>query len=455
MKLQVSTSTIAAQIEAAAIAIGNTTATTLSAQVESGSIAIGNVSAATFSASVRAAIMDFAVEVGQFIRFLELTDSFGASDLAAVRLQKNFIDAIAVLEARVFAATKSKTDAAAIADSAVRILDKVFADAARLADQSYRSTTKSISDSLEVTDDVNGASIGDDEVISFFKVINEQAAVSDTFVRRMDYGRPYSDEMAVSDLYSVGTEKSLSDGVSIGEEFVRQLQVTRAFEESSGVHEQHSIGFFRTFDSTYVDGDYFAQDYLTNPDHFFVGDQYTHILNKGPSELLQLSDAINTKGMSRPISEGIGVHEVFSKGFTLDFSEGFFVTDDIDGQASAADDEIMTFTKVRNEQVVLSDSISYSAGFNRAFSDTPGIHDASTLSVARGISDTMGVASIHSIGLARLAADAASFSDSNSKSFNKGPSEQAAVTDTGSLRSQSYCDFSYFAEDFVGTSRTF
>jgi hypothetical protein len=436
MKIQVSATTIAAQIEAAAIAFGNVSATTL-------------------SASVRAAIMDFSVEVGQFVRFLEPTDSFGASDLAAVQLQKNFLDAIAILEARVFAATKSKADAAAVGDSAARTLGKVFADAAQLADQSYRTTTKAISDSVGVTDDVNGASIGDDEIMSFFKVLNEQAGVSDTFVRRMDYGRSHADEISVSEVFSAGVEKFYSDGVSIGEEFVRQLQVTRAFEESPGVHEQHSIGFFRTFDSTYVDGDYFLQDYLTNPDHFFVGDQYTHLLTKGPSEQLQLSDTINTKGLTRQIEEGFGVHEVFSKGFTLDFSEGFFVTDDIDGQASAADDEIMTFTKARNEQVVLTDSVVLSAGFNRAFDDLPHVQDLAALSVARGLADTMGVASIHSIGLARLAADAASFSDSNSKSFNKGPSEQAAVTDAGSLRSQSYCDFSYFAEDFVGTSRTF
>jgi hypothetical protein len=33
--------------------------------------------------------------------------------------------------------------------------------------------------------------------------------------------------------------------------------------------------------------------------------------------------------------------------------------------------------------------------------------------------------------------------------------ESALTTDGGSIRSQGYCDFSYFAEDFVGASRTF
>lgn len=436
MKIQVSASTIAAQIEAAAIAIGGVSATAL-------------------AASVRAAIIDFSVEVGQFVRFLEPIDAFGASDLAAIQLQKNFSDAIAVLEARVFAATKSKSDAAAIADVAARTAGKVFAESLYLSDTSFRTTAKTIFDGLTVTDDVNGASIGDDEIMSFFKVLNEQAGVSDTFVRRMDYSRPYNDGFDISDLASVGMEKGYSDGMGVSDEFHRSLQSVRSFDEATGVSERHSLGLSRSYDSTYVQGDYFLQDYIDEPDHFYVTDRYTHILNKGPSEQLQLSDTINTKGLTRTIDDGFGVHEVFSKGFTLDFSEGFFVTDDIDGQASAADDQVMSFTKARTEQVVLSDSVVLSAGFNRSFEDLPGVHDLAALSVARGLADTMGVASIHSIGLARLAADAAQFSDSNSKSFTKGPSEQAAVTDAGSLRSQGYCDFSYFAEDFVGASRTF
>lgn len=435
MKIQVSASTIAAQIEAAAIAIGGVSATTL-------------------AAAVRAAIIDFSVEVGQFVRFLEPTDAFGASDLAAIQLQKNFSDAIAVLEARVFAATKSKSDAATIADVAARTAGKVFAEALYLSDTSFRTTAKTIFDGLTVTDDVNGASIGDDEIMSFFKVLNEQAGVSDTFVRRMDYSRPYNDGFDISDLASVGMEKGYSDGMGVSDEFHRSLQSVRSFDESTGVSERHSLGLSRSYDSTYVQGDYFLQDYIDEPDHFYVTDRYTHILNKGPSEQLQLSDAINTKNATKGISEGFGVHEVFSKGFTLDFAEGFFVTDDVNG-AAVGDDQVMTYTKVKNDQVVLSDSVVLSAGFNRSFEDLPGVHDLAALSVARGLADTMGVASIHSIGLARLAADAAQFSDSNSKSFTKGRSEQAAVTDAGSLRSQGYCDFSYFAEDFVGASRTF
>jgi len=35
------------------------------------------------------------------------------------------------------------------------------------------------------------------------------------------------------------------------------------------------------------------------------------------------------------------------------------------------------------------------------------------------------------------------------------PDDEASLTDAGSYRSQNYCDFAYFAEDYVGASGTF
>ena len=39
--------------------------------------------------------------------------------------------------------------------------------------------------------------------------------------------------------------------------------------------------------------------------------------------------------------------------------------------------------------------------------------------------------------------------------FGKRPLDTIPITDAGSLRSQGYCDFTYFQEDYVGASRTF
>ena len=79
--------------------------------------------------------------------------------------------------------------------------------------------------------------------------------------------------------------------------------------------------------------------------------------------------------------------------------EAVSATDDLDGAASAEDDQEMQFTKTR--------------------SDTATALDAIVRTLAQSLADT------------------------------------ASTTDAGSLRSQGFADFTYFAEDFVGASRTF
>lgn len=48
-----------------------------------------------------------------------------------------------------------------------------------------------------------------------------------------------------------------------------------------------------------------------------------------------------------------------------------------------------------------------------------------------------------------------SAADAKALTFGKFLADIASTTDAGSLRSQNYCDFTYFAEDYVGESRTF
>lgn len=81
------------------------------------------------------------------------------------------------------------------------------------------------------------------------------------------------------------------------------------------------------------------------------------------------------------------------------FAEAVSATDDLDGAATAEDDQEMQFTKTR--------------------SDTAAALDSFTRNVARPLADTL------------------------------------SITDTGLLLSQNFADITYFAEDFVGASRTF
>jgi hypothetical protein len=59
------------------------------------------------------------------------------------------------------------------------------------------------------------------------------------------------------------------------------------------------------------------------------------------------------------------------------------------------------------------------------------------------------------IALTRGISNVTLVSDSRTLSFTGSRVESVAVQDSGYLRSQGYCDFSYFAEDYVGVALTF
>ena len=111
------------------------------------------------------------------------------------------------------------------------------------------------------------------------------------------------------------------------------------------------------------------------------------------------SDQIDTFAFGKDLQDSSLVGENQNMGFHKFIDEIAGVTDDLDGEASADDDQEMTFTKVRSDLSQISDSFAYSS--NSAVSDTIGSNDV------------------------------------------------------GSLRSQGYCAFDYFLEDYVGASRTF
>ena len=75
------------------------------------------------------------------------------------------------------------------------------------------------------------------------------------------------------------------------------------------------------------------------------------------------------------------------------------MTDDVDGEATAEDDQDMTFVKVRSNLATVSESLVMLK--------------------------------------TKILGDSSAFSDS------------------GTIRSQGYCAFDYFAEDYVGDIRTF
>lgn len=137
-------------------------------------------------------------------------------------------------------------------------------------------------------------------------------------------------------------------------------------------------------------------------------------------------------------------------------------------------------TKALADSVTLQEYFLATLVFLRDFADTASVSDAApVLSVSKELLDSASTTDALNVVVDKFLADGVAMNDSfdlsdgalwafsksvvnvvfvsdaATLSTNKENSDMITVQDAGSLRSQGYCDFSYFAEDYVGDSRTF
>ncbi len=216
--------------------------------------------------------------------------------------------------------------------------------------------------------------------------------------------------------------KTLTDSTALAEDAV--LAFNKALSETIGVAEESFISYEKSLqDATAIN------DVLVKTINFFrsFADSFSVVeaLNITTNLATPFSETPGITDVLRP-SAGKGLSEtpaltdaITARAFTKALANSVDATDDVDGEASILDDQEMQFVKIRTNVATVSEVIAISLFQNRALADSLGVIDGDVLD------------------------------------FGKRPSNTASMTDAGSLRSQGYCDFTYFQEDYVGASRTF
>ena len=213
--------------------------------------------------------------------------------------------------------------------------------------------------------------------------------------------------------------KTLTDSTSLAEDAV--LAFNKGLSETINITDPHVVSYgkplgdaaavaesiSKAFPKSFADSFSVAEDaaILGVSKPFSETPGITDVLRpsagKGLSETPALTDAITARALTKALANSVDA------------------TDDVDGEASILDDQEMQFVKNTTNVATVSEVIAIATTFNRAFADSFGVTDGDVLD------------------------------------FGKRPSNTASMTDAGSLRSQGYCDFTYFQEDYVGASRTF
>lgn len=179
-------------------------------------------------------------------------------------------------------------------------------------------------------------------------------------------------------------------------------------------------------------------------------------------------------------------------GLNKTLNDTVYATDDIDGIVTD-DDQIIQFMKVLSEVVTPTETLVIANGFNREFVESAVSGDAAAKTFIKNLTDAVNVTDVADVsnakvenpsdgssvsdqavlGVEKVFTESPTASDAAFVEFMKGLAEAPTATDSavieagkalidstsasdaGTLISQGYCDITYFAEDYVGTSRTF
>lgn len=187
--------------------------------------------------------------------------------------------------------------------------------------------------------------------------------------------------------------------------------------------------------------------------------------------LLTVSAGLDTSGRYRYITDAFTVVDGMRFSLTKGFTDSFELTDA---------PPVLTTEKALADSISFTEIFSAILVFLRDFTDTQVFTDAPALTVSKPISNAVTYSDTRSFTLTRSFFDGFAMNDSfdlgdgvtytYTKTINnvffatdafssiitKAPfTESVAVTDSGLGSMQSYCDITYFAEDYVGFSFSF
>ena len=260
-------------------------------------------------------------------------------------------------------------------------------------------------------------SVSEAQVFDFYKSLANSAVATDAYVP--NFGKTATETPVAVDIYTYALSKALTDSAVATESDFKA--VAKFFTENPGLTDTNILSFFKNL-----------------------------------SETPNVTDTINTFALTKALTDAVNA------------------TDDLDAAASILDDQEMQFIKNTTNIATVADSFARVVSFIRTFSDNPGLTDTDTLEIGKILSEnpafsdtnyvnfgklleeTPGISEVFSLQVALSTfSDAPGITDSADIVPNKVFTEAPSLTDAGSLRSQGYCDFTFFAEDYVGASRTF
>lgn len=167
----------------------------------------------------------------------------------------------------------------------------------------------------------------------------------------------------------------------------------------------------------YVAGIFVRIFMRTAEDAAVVSDAEKTTITKNLPNSVAITDAINSRVMQKAVAETVNV------------------TDNLDGSATAEDEQ--------------------TAQLFKATTDTASILDTEVIVLSKPLANSGNVADTEAVLLSKPAADAANVTDVEAILVAKPLANSGSVTDTGLISFPDYADPAYFSEQYVVDYRTF
>jgi hypothetical protein len=193
---------------------------------------------------------------------------------------------------------------------------------------------------------------------------------------------------------------------------------------------------------------------------YAVADFPDVVPNKRRADGVEATDALAPfqigKGLSEnpKVEEGLYFAEDYTDpGYTIVSFELSFTKPLSDGVAAADTIFSLNMARATADTATIADVIAFLRILGP--SDTADALSTTELSTAKSFDDQFAVVDVLDVVRGKFYSDGAGMVDTVVIATNLGIVDAASIADSGSVRMQDYCDFTYFAEDYVGEARNF
>jgi hypothetical protein len=201
---------------------------------------------------------------------------------------------------------------------------------------------------------------------------------------------------------------------------------------------------------------------MTKPfaDQYTAADFPDVVPNKRLPDGVEAADALSPFQIGKGLFENPKVEEgpYFAEdytdpGYTIVSFQLAFTKARVETVTATDADFALDMTLAPTDGVSMVDSIVFTRIL--AFADAADVLSVSELSATKPFADQYTVADFPNVVPNKRIVDGAGAVDTVVIAANLGIVDAASIADSGSIRMQDYCDFTYFAEDYVGEARTF